>query len=218
MRERLKKNMSLEGFAEHEILEMLLFYVFPRGNTNGLAHELIDRFGSLKGVMEATESELMQVRSVGENCALALKFFGLVTSYVSNEELGKVDARNYEQMLEYVRSFFTGERTEKIKVFCINGACHVQCAAEVGKGGPDHVAFDMKELTRTILNSGCSLVVLAHNHPNGENTPSQEDVIMTRRVMSYLRNLDIAVLDHYVVGINGIASMRNLGLIHDMEC
>lgn len=217
MRERLSKNGSLDGFAEHEILEILLFYVFPRGNTNELAHELINKFGSLRGVLSASKEELMQVKSVGENCAFALKFFSMLTAYAARQDIGSVDVRDYGRMLGYVSTFFTDEKTEKIKVFCVNSACKIQSVSDIGKGTADCVGLDFKELTRIVLNSGCNVIVLAHNHPGGVNTPSQEDVAVTRKIINYLKMLDISVLDHYIVGTNGIVSMRSCGMIYSEE-
>lgn len=217
MRERLSKNGSLDGFAEHEILEILLFYVFPRGNTNELAHELIKKFGSLRGVLNASKEELMQVKAVGENCAFALKFFSMFTAYAARQEIGGVDVRDYGRMLDYVSTFFTDEKTEKIKVFCVNSACKIQSVFDIGKGTSDCVGLDFKELTRIVLNSGCNVIVLAHNHPGGANTPSQEDVAVTRKIINYLKMLDISVLDHYIAGTNGIVSMRSCGMIYSEE-
>lgn len=217
MRERLSKSGSFDGFAEHEILEILLFYVFPRGNTNELAHELITKFGSLRGVLNTSKEELMQVKSVGENCAFALKFFNMLTVYAARQDIGTVDVRDYSRMLDYVNTFFTDEKEEKIKVFCVNSACKIQSVSDIGSGTSDCVGIDFKELTRIILNSGCNVIVLAHNHPGGMNTPSQEDIAVTRKIISYLKMLDISVLDHYVVGANGITSMRSLGMIYSEE-
>ncbi|MBO5448256.1 MAG: RadC family protein [Ruminococcus sp.] len=217
MRERLRKSGSLDGFAEHEILEMLLFYVYPRGNTNQLAHELIERFGSLKGVMNASKDELMQVRSVGESCALAIGFFNMLCGYVRRQELGGIDVRDYGKMLEYIPTFFTEEKNEKFKIFCVNSSCRIQSVSDVSSGTENSVPVNFKELTRTVLNSGCRIVVLAHNHPGAPNTPSQEDIAVTREIINYLKMLDITVLDHYVVGINGIMSMRSCGMIHGEE-
>ena len=216
MRSRLRECMSLDGFAEHEILEMLLFYVFPRGNTNEIAHSLLNRFGSIKGVLQASESELVRVNDVGENCALAMKFFNMLISYVSRQELGNVDVRDYSRMMKYVETFFCGEKKEKIKVFCINNSGRVQSCLYVGTGSSDKVQRGFKDLTNTILNSGCNYAAIAHNHPGADNTPSQEDIILTRKLINYLNLLDIQLLDHYVVGDNGTLSMRSCGFIYEV--
>lgn len=217
MRERLSKSGSLDGFADHEIIEMLLFYVFPRVNTNDLAHELIDRFGSVKGVLSASREELMQVKDVGENCAFALSFFNMLAGYIARQELGGVDVRDYRRTLDYVSTFFGEDDTEKIKVFCVNSSCRIQSTSDVAHGSSDCVSIDFKELTKIVLNSGCDVIILAHNHPHAPNTPSQEDIAVTRKIITYLRMLDITVLDHYIVGSDGIMSMRNCGLIHSEE-
>lgn len=217
MRERLRKSNSLDSFAEHEILEMLLFYVFPRGNTNDIAHRLLVRFGSLKGVLCASEEELLQVKDMGSSAALAIKFFDMFTNYVKRQEIGAVDVRDYGRTIEYVSTFFAGEKKEKVKIFCVNSSCRIQSVTDAARGADSSVLVDFKELTKTVLNSGCSVIIIAHNHPGAANTPSQEDIAVTRKIMNYLRMLDITVLDHFIVGENGTLSMRSCGLIHSEE-
>lgn len=217
MRKRFKNSMSLEGFAEHEVLEMLLYYMIPRKNTNFIAHELIKKFGSIKNVMEASVEELSAVSGISEACAYSIKFIYAASKMFTRGEISHIDVRNFEQMYEYVGGFFENERVEKIKVICINNRFHVQSCSEISVGGSGRAALDFKEMTRTILNSGCSLVALAHNHPNGVCQPSEEDIILTRKAMVYLNTLEITLLDHYITGIDGTISMRNCGFIYDME-
>ena len=218
MRKRFAENYTFDGFAEHEILEMLLFYVIPRANTNQIAHALIDRFGSIKGVLSASPEELKDVSGLSENGAIALKFFNQLGAYTDKQIFENPDARDFQKSLDYVKTFFKDEKKEKIKVCCINNGCRFQSVTDVSTGQSDHVTLDIKELTKIVLNSGCSTIILAHNHPSALNTPSQEDIILTRKIMGYLRMLEITLLDHYIVGTNGIISMRNCGLIYDSEC
>ena len=217
MRKRLSAAGALDGFAEHEILEMLLFYVLPRRDTNALAHELINKFGSVKGVLSASEEELTHDGALSANAAVSLRFFGLLTAYAAREDCGGIDVRDYNRMLEYVGGFFINENKEKFKVFCINSACRVQSVFDAAAGGQGSVTLNFKDLTRIVLNSGCDVIILAHNHPDAPNTPSQEDIAMTRKLITYLSMLDITVLDHYIIGRNGIMSMRSCGLIHPEE-
>ena len=173
MRKRFKESGNFKGFSEHEILEMLLFYIVPRKNTNDIAHELIKKFGSLNGVLNASVEELSSVKDMGESSANSLLFFRELINYCSTVTDSRIDR-------------FT--------------------------------PVDFRELTKAVLNSGTDIVILAHNHPDSPNTPSQEDVTLTREVMRYMRCLGVTVLDHYITGKNGTISMRNCGLIHDMEC
>lgn len=218
MRNRFAENYTFDGFAEHEILEMLLFYAIPRANTNQLAHSLIEQFGSIRNVLAASPEELKSVKGLGDSGVTALKIFYQLSFYINRQGISTPSVKDFSASLEYVKTFFKDEKKEKIKVFCINNSFRFQSAKDVSTGKNDHVSLDFKELTKIILNSECNCIILAHNHPFALNTPSQEDIILTRKLMGYLRMLDITMLDHYIVGTNGIISMRNCGLIYDSEC
>ena len=195
MRKRFKESGNFKGFSEHEILEMLLFYIVPRKNTNDIAHELIKKFGSLNSVLNASVEELSSVKDMGESSANSLLFFRELINYC-----------------------FRNEKQEKFKVICIDSGFHIKSVTDISAGGARFTPVDFRELTKAVLNSGTDIVILAHNHPDSPNTPSQEDVTLTREVMRYMRCLGVTVLDHYITGKNGTISMRNCGLIHDMEC
>ena len=180
MRKRFKESGNFKGFSEHEILEMLLFYIVPRKNTNDIAHELIN--------------------------------------YCSTVTDSRIDIRNISAALSFVNNCFRNEKQEKFKVICIDSGFHIKSVTDISAGGARFTPVDFRELTKAVLNSGTDIVILAHNHPDSPNTPSQEDVTLTREVMRYMRCLGVTVLDHYITGNNGTISMRNCGLIHDMEC
>ena len=120
--------------------------------------------------------------------------------------------------LSFVNNCFRNEKQEKFKVICIDSGFHIKSVTDISAGGARFTPVDFRELTKAVLNSGTDIVILAHNHPDSPNTPSQEDVTLTREVMRYMRCLGVTVLDHYITGKNGTISMRNCGLIHDMEC
>lgn len=218
MRKRLSESGSLEDFTECEILEMLLFYVFPRGNTSELAKNLISKFGSVKNVLTAPKDKLIEVKDMGDNSSTALCFFGLVSEYLNDEGCKNVNVGNYNEMLRYVENIFDLTVGEKFKLFCIDDNCNVISCSDVGIGKDGRIVPDYKKLTKELINSGCNFVAVAHNHTDGENIPSQEDIIFTRKLMSYFNMLDITLMDHYIVGTNGVMSMRNGGYIFDMEC
>lgn len=218
MRKRFRETGDLKGFSEHEILEMLLFYVLPRRNTNDLAHELINKFGSLKGVLNASPEELVAVPDMGEGAAHSIAFFDKLMKYCAAQTDDRVDVRDFDGVLRFVDNCFAGEKTEKFKVICIDSGYHIKSVAEVCEGDPRSAPVDFRAMTKAVLNSGCDVIMIAHNHPSAPNTPSQEDVTLTREVIRYMRCLEITVLDHFITGKNGTISMRSCGLIHDMEC
>lgn len=218
MRKRFASDPRLDGFAEHEIMEMLLFFVLTRKDTNAIAHDLIDQFGSVRGVLNAPVERLKQVKDIGDNGALMLKLFGAIADYAGSQNLENVDIRELEKLAEYVRSLFVSESVECFKVMCITPDMHVGTVARISGGTADSTPVDMRELAKTVLNCGAQNIILAHNRPDAPCRPSQEDIVLTRKIMQYLAPFDISVLDHFVVGKDGSVSMRSCGFIHDMEC
>ena len=218
MRERYAKSGKLDGFAEHEIMEMLLFFVFSRKDTNAIAHELISQFGSVGGVLRAPVDRLRQVESIGENAAVMLSLFGSICDHVSRQKYENLDIRDFEGFSEYMRSLFAQEHSECFKVLCINDSMCVSMVSGISAGSGSSTSVNIRELARVVLNSASRNIILAHNHPEAASRPSQEDIVLTRKIMQYLAPLDITVIDHYIVGRDGAVSMRSCGLIHDMEC
>lgn len=218
MRERFAADERLEGFAEHEIMEMLLFFVIPRGDTNAAAHELISQFGSVRGVVNAPLDRLRQVRSIGENAAVMLKLLGSISDYIAKQRHEKIDVRDMENFPEYIKSLFLQETAECFRVLCITESMGVSTVSVVSRGSESSTEVNFRELARIVLNSGSRNIILAHNHPDSPSAPSQEDIILTRKIMQYLAPFDITVIDHFIVGKDSVLSMRRCGFIHDMEC
>lgn len=221
-RERMKKRfgetMSLKGFAEHEILEMLLFYCYPRCDTNKLAHRLINRFGSLEGVLSAPYEELAHSGIIGENPAASLKFFNALALYLRSENISSaVDGRDIAALKSYIAARFAGEPSEKVMLFFVDSSFRIKKSALLNSGGLSSVTMDLRLITKTILNSGYDNVFIAHNHPEAKSAPSEEDVIATRTLIRHLSAMEITLLDHFTVGEDGVSSLRQLGLIYDYD-
>ena len=218
MRERFASDPHLDSFAEHEIMEMLLFYILTRKDTNAIAHELIDRFGSVRGVLDAPVESLKQVKDIGESGAVMIKLFGAIAAHAGVQKHENVTLRDLASFSEYVKSLFAQERTECFKVICITSNLRPGSVATISRGSTTSTPADMRELAKSVLNDAGENIILAHNHPDAPCRPSQEDIILTRKIMQYLSPFDISVLDHYIVGNDGVMSMRSCGFIHDMEC
>lgn len=218
MRKRFASDPRLAGFAEHEIMEMLLFFVLTRKDTNAIAHDLIDQFGSVRGVLNAPVERLNQVKDIGQSAALMIKLFGAIADHAARQSIERVDVRAIEELSEYVKSLFLQENVESFKVVCITPDMHVGTSARISSGNAAATPVDMRELARTVLNCGAENIILAHNHPDASCCPSQEDIVLTRKIAQYFAPFDICVLDHFVVGRDGVMSMRSCGFIHDIDC
>lgn len=211
MRERFRKD-GLDGFAPHEVLELLLFYGRARGDVNPLAHRLLDTFGSLKGVLEARPEQLMSVEGIGEESAtlisLMLPMFRRYSACVCEE---RKRICNRTEATEYCKALLAGWRTEHFYAICLNAAGQVLGQRLIAEGSLTEVAAYPRLVVETALNYNAHSVVLCHNHPSGIPQPSQDDVDTTQDLMKLLGALHITLLDHIVVAGEQTYSMAYHG-------
>ena len=210
MRERFEQN-GLEGFHDHEVLEMLLFHAIRRGDTNALAHELLREFGTLEGVLWADPESLCHVRGVGENTAYFLKFMSAFHDYVEQSRLRGLALVSFENRCLYFRSRLSGCTDENMLVACLDDQMKVIRCITVAKGIPGQVQVEPQTLVRVILQTHCRSVILAHNHPNGAALPSADDIYQTNAIARILHSIDIELNDHIIVAGSDTYSMRKNG-------
>ena len=211
VRERYLKE-GLDGFSEVQVLELLLFYVIPRQDTNPIAHRLIDRFGSLHQVLEAPVEELEKVEGIGPNAALLLSLITAVARvYAVNRTEKQKILRTIEDCGEYLKSFFIGRRSEMVYLLCLDAKCKVLGCREIGEGSVNSANVPIRRIVETALGLNATSVVLAHNHPSGIALPSGEDVLTTHRVAAALSTVDIVLVDHIIVADDDYVSMVQSG-------
>lgn len=211
MRERFKRE-GLDGFADHEVLELLLFYGRARGDVNPLAHTLMDTFGSLQGVLEAKPDQLMAVSGVGEETAtllsLMLPMFRRYTECLCRERKRFDTLKDVKQ---YCQSLLAGYRTERLYVICLTGDHQLLGQRLVAEGTNGAVQLSPRLVVEAALNLNARAVVLCHNHPGGSNWPSAEDVASTTHINLLLKGMEIELLDHLIVAGNDVYSMVEEG-------
>ncbi len=213
-RERMRKRFKeggFAGFAEHEILEFLLFFVYRIENTNEIGHKIMLRFGSLDRVFKASMQELMEVEGVGEKSALLLATIGETFRALQVERTKGCCLEGIDERCEYFRSLLSLEADEVFMIACLNDTMHVIHNAVLAKGTPGSVTVCKIDLVRLVASSHCNRVMIAHNHPNGLPIPSINDMETTRFIAGILKNIDIELVDHVIVGENGALSMMNSG-------
>ena len=214
-RSRLKERFlkqGLDGFTDIQALELLLFYGVPRQDTNPIAHRLLDRFGSLSQVLEASPEELQRVPGVGENAATLLT---LVTQFA---RFYQVDCAQRVKCLttldacgEYLIPYFFGRNKETVFLLCLDAKCKVLCCKEVGEGSVNSASVSIRKIVETALASNATTVILAHNHPSGVALPSEEDIQTTRRLAVALQAVEITLADHMVMADGDFVSMTQSG-------
>ena len=211
-RQRLKERFSREGldnFNEVQVLELLLFYCIPRVDTNPLAHRLLEHFGSLSQVMEATEAELQKVPGMGQSAAV---FLNLVTAvgryYLVNRQEQNTILDTTEQCGQYLIPRFYGRRNETVFLLCLDAKCKMLCCREIGEGSVNSAGVPIRRIVEVALGANATTVVLAHNHPSGVALPSPEDVHTTHRVAAALNTVDIILADHIIVADEDFVSLE----------
>ena len=198
IRERLR-TAGLSAFSEHEVLELLLTYAIPRVDVNPLAHDLIDAFGNLSGVLNAHESELLRVKGMGKNAALLLTMMPQLLSCYQLSSLGERPViLTLAEAKAYCAPLFIGAIDEHIYMLCLDQAGHVLHRTLLYTGTVDQVALPPRTVVETALRHHAHAVILAHNHPSGIPEPSQADLDVTRRIGTALYMIGIKLVDHLV--------------------
>ncbi|MBE6900895.1 MAG: DNA repair protein RadC [Ruminococcaceae bacterium] len=218
-RQRMMKKFmehGIECFEEHEVLEILLYSAYTRRNTNDIAHELIRRFGSLEGVLNASCDELCEVENVGQNAAAMLSFFKQFALNYSRQDSSGVSLLNSEDVRRFCFELMGGCTVEVVHALFLDDAYVLISQTQLSRGNTGKVYFDLKKIVKKALEHQCTKVVVAHNHPKGVAMPSQMDVATTRRIANALSNLGIELLDHIIVNEDDSYSMRTAGLLSDL--
>lgn len=216
-RERLRERARAGGLAalpDYELLELYLFRSLPRGDVKPLAKALLARFGSFAGVLGATVEELKTVAGVGETAAVDLKILHEATLRAGREGIAKRPViSSWTALLGYVRVALANESREQFRVLFLDKKNQLIADEVMNHGTVDHAPVYPREVMRRALELSSSNLILLHNHPSGDPTPSRPDIEMTKQIISAGKALSIAVHDHLVVGRDGVASFKALGLI-----
>ena len=212
MRNRFIREKGFENFEDHQILELLLFYANTRSDTNPLAHELLNTFGSLKGVLEARPEQLMTVKGIGEQQAVLLSMVVPLTRVWHRCAMGDPEKiGNSREAENYCLSILAGERTERFYVISLNAKCHVLGRRKISEGSLSDVSAYPRMVMETALNYNAHSVLLCHNHPGGTCAPSPEDISSTIQLQRLLNGVGILVLDHIIVAGDRTYSMIQHG-------
>ncbi len=214
MRERFAKQ-GLEGFAQHEALELMLFYAIPQKNVNPLAHALIERFGSLYGVLSATPRQLMQVDGIGEYAATFLTLFAPAMKLAEATRADKrVRLSNRQVAVNYCTRLLAGEKREMFYAICLNGQMETIGDALIARGSLSDVPAYPRVVMDAALTYNAHGVLLCHNHPGGTIAPSQADLDATATLARLLAEVEVTVVDHIIVCENEALSMVRNGFIN----
>ena len=217
-RERLRARFAehgLESFNELNALELLLCYAIPRRDTNELAHRMLDAFGSLSGVFQASIQELTSIPGIGENAAALILMVPQIVkkAHVSKAKETKI-IRNSTDAGNYLLPYFLDEPDEIVMMLCLDNKRAVICCREMGRGVVNCVDANIRRMVETALKVKTTTVIIAHNHPNGVALPSREDDNFTRTLYRSLGLLGITLEDHIIVANDEFVSLADSGVMH----
>ncbi|MEQ8281379.1 MAG: DNA repair protein RadC [Parvibaculum sp.] len=215
-RERLRARFlkAPESLADYEVLEMLLFNAIPQRDTKPLAKELIEKFGGLSEVLNAEEARLREVKGVKDRAITELRLAREAGLRLSQSAVMKKDViGSWSALLEYCAASMAHNPTEQFRILFLDRKNHLIADEVQQKGTIDHTPVYPREVVKRALELNASALILVHNHPSGDPTPSGADIEMTKQIVETAKPLGIEVHDHLVVGKGRHASFRTLGLI-----
>ena len=205
---------GLEGFADHEALELLLYYAIPRRDTNELAHPLLARYGSLAALLQAPLEDLQRTEGIGESAAVFLKLVPAFVYQAQRSAAGQDTILNStEKAGRYLLARFAGERNEVIYQLCLDRKGKLLACKRLSEGGSAAAELNIRRLVENALISSASAVILSHNHPSGIALPSREDYTTTRRVQEALATIGVELLDHIIVAEDDYVSLADSGIL-----
>ena len=215
LRQRYKEN-NLDGFADHEILELLLSYAIPRKDVNPLAHQLIDHFGGLGNVLYADIDDLCQVKGVGEHTAVLLTLLPKVMQNVQIQQMGERPMLSTpEEAVKYLKQLFIGRKTEAFYVLLLDNQHRLLHAEKISEGSHCEATVEPRSVVQSCLKSGAAAVILAHNHPGGSVRPSSDDLRVTEELEKALSYINVDCIDHIIIAQEssyGIRSKRSVSM------
>lgn len=200
---------GLEGWPDHRVLELMLFYAIPQGDVNPLAHELIDRFGSLDRVLDALPRELMKVPGLGEHSITLLKLFPAVQARYEAERSGPGELIQSAAAAGAVLApYFYGARNEMVYLLCLDSKEKLLAVRKLSEGNLNNSEVTIRRAAEECMATQASYCYLAHNHVSGVALPSPEDMRATDVVQSALAPLGVQVVDHLVFAEGDMVSIR----------
>ncbi len=199
---------------DYELLELALFAAIPRRDTKPLAKALLRRFGSFAEVIAAPRERLLEIEGVGISVANHLKIVEAAAQRLTKTKvMGRPALSSWSALLDYCTAAMARSEKEEFRVLFLDRKNHLIADEVQNRGTVDHTPVYPREIIKRALELGASSIILVHNHPSGDPTPSKADIAMTREVTAAAKALGIALHDHLVIGRGGHASFKSLGLL-----
>lgn len=215
-RQRVKERFRKEGldhFDERYVLELLLFYCIPRQDTKELACRLLEHFGSIVQVLEASAEELEKVPGVGEGVSTFFSLRAAVEQYYQLKKAAQCDSimNTADACGAFLRPYFMNKRNEYVYILCLDNKCKVLACKQLGEGSVNSANVSIRRIVEIALSSNATSVILAHNHPGGLAIPSNDDIQTTFRIAQALETVDLKLVDHFIFTDTDYVSLKVSG-------
>jgi DNA repair protein RadC len=213
MRQRLL-TVGGDSLADHEMLEMILFLALPRRDTKAIAHALMARFGSFPQTIAAPLADLRSVDGLGDAGAAALKTVqAAALRLIRADVLDRPVLANWDRLMDYLHAVLSRERIEQFRILFLDNRNRLLRDEAQARGTVNHTPVYPREVVKRALELHATALILVHNHPSGDPTPSRDDIEMTAEIVSAAKALSIVVHDHVIVGNGRTLSFRREGLL-----
>ena len=217
-RQRLRARFiehGLASFNDINSLELLLSFAIPRKDTNELAHRLLDTFGSLENVFDASHQELTAVDGIGENAAVLLSLVPQIYKKAAVSKANEIKKCNdVASLVSFLKPRFIDEKNEVLIMVCLDSSLNVISCIEVARGTVNTIETNNRRIVELALKSRATSVALAHNHPNGVAVPSTEDDYFTKQVSNGLSSIGIKLVDHIIFAGDKYISYASFSALH----
>ncbi|MCR5506296.1 MAG: DNA repair protein RadC [bacterium] len=216
-RERLRKKLlesNGDVFADYELLELLLTIVIPRRDVKPLAKELLKKFSTFAGVINAPTSELLKISGIGEATISAFKIINLSMARVLMDKVKESSViSNWQELINYCQLNIGNKQTEEFHILYLDTKCHLIKDETHTTGTINTSSVYPREILKRVLEVGASSVIIVHNHPTGDTTPSNADINITRKIKESLKTIDVPLHDHLIVGKGNYFSFKSFGIL-----
>ena len=216
-RARLRKRLAEQGgdgLLDHELIEYLLALAIPRRDTKPLAKALLAEFGGIGGLLSADGEALARVKGMGETSIAAIKIAHAAAIRLLRAEVAERPVlSNWQALLDYLRADMAHHTNERVRVLHLNTRNMLIRDELMSEGSIDEAALYVREVIRRAIDLGSAAIILVHNHPSGDPSPSRADIDVTRNMAEAGKRMGIAVHDHIIMGTSGHSSLRAMGLM-----
>ena len=212
MRQRFRET-GFDGFNDHEVLEMLLYYACPRKNTNDIAHQLIAKFGSFAGVLEAEYDDLISTKNISENTAILFRMITEILPVYYNSRSEGIMFDTIEKIMRMFEPYFIGLTHEELRMACFDNNLRMLSNILVSSGTQYSAEISLRTIIKEALRTNAVSVVICHNHPHCDETASPEDREATKQISQALRMINVELIDHIIITEERTYSLRQYGYL-----